>query len=130
MKASLPYKAMMSHVFNKEFKKHIQKTIDQSEVFVLCDKDDPKILFSFIVGSRVSDIVTLHFCYTKSVFWKMGLMKKLVSETFPEVIEHGCVYTTYAPALHSPEWFKNEKPFQLYLEFKYGFLFNPFAEGA
>lgn len=128
MKGSFPYKSMPSHLFNKEFKKHITKIIDSSEAFVLCNETDPHQLYSFVVGSRLFDIPVIHFAYTKSIFWKMGLMKKLLKETFPEVFESGAVFTSFSPALHSPSWFNEDKPFYQYLEIKYGFLFNPFLE--
>lgn len=130
MKGAFPFKAMPSQTFNKEFKSYIKKTIDKSEVFVLCNKDDQEQLYSFVVGSRLGNIPIIHFAYTKSIFWKMGLMRKLIEETFPEVLEHGCVYTNFSPALHSPNWFVEDKPFSHFLEMKYGMLFNPFMEGA
>lgn len=79
--------------------KHLLKTA-QCLVCVAPDEDNQ------IIGYVVFDEDTIHFCYVKHVFRKMGVGKKLMAETgkphffshytkFAKYLNHGLIYNPY-----------------------------------
>lgn len=119
------FKFMPGGLYHEMISEKINRTMARSEAFVLCDPTDADLLYAALVFERRNNITIIHWAYTKSVYWRMGLMKQLCTERLP-------ADGVNVIACNSPHFYERRsrtedaaEPLILHLQRHHKMVFNP-----
>jgi hypothetical protein len=122
-------KQVPDNLYFREMKKEIDTLLERSTTYILCNEEDAEQIYSYAVIERLQGDLVIHFAYTKSFFWKMGLMKKLLLSIEPNIQAVGATITFFAPSFQDEKFSVNGRSFWLHLRDKYKLVYNPFVKG-
>lgn len=75
-------KFMKNVSYFSSYKKHVTNLLSRAQVLLAVDSEKPDLIYAYLVFERVGKSATVvHYAYTKHVYRKLGLIKRLVLES-------------------------------------------------
>lgn len=68
----------------------IERLLDESEVIIACDKNDPDTICGFICAQMIDGIFTIHYIYTKHTYRRLGIGEYLLNAFEHDTQSLGC----------------------------------------
>lgn len=109
-------KFMTRERYFSSYKRHINKLVENSMVLLACDPDTPSQIYGYIVYQKLGDFPIVHYAYTKHIYRKLGLMRRLLVEINPNVKTNPTIVTFYNALVRD-------------LRTKYNLVFDPYVGG-
>lgn len=73
-------KSVPTTLFFAEFAKTIDYLLEQAEVLIACDKDNPDVIFGYLIYEPG----IVHYAFTKLAFRRLHIARDLILSVFPQ----------------------------------------------
>lgn len=104
---------MPNEIFFSEHHKVIERLLQQYDVVIAANQEDPSQIYGFICAGYTEGVFTLHYVYVKHTFRKMGIAEALLN-SFNHDPDCAAIYT------HKSRSAKH-------LAKKYNFIYHPYV---
>lgn len=72
-------KSHRNNIFFEDYRKVVDLLLQESDVFVACDQDDPHVIYGYLAREGCQ---TLHYAFTKGPFRRWGIASALYEHAF------------------------------------------------
>jgi ribosomal protein S18 acetylase RimI-like enzyme len=102
-----------NEIYYAEHHKIIENLLQQYNVIIAANQEDPNQLYGFICAGLTDGIFTLHYLYVKHTFRRMGIANSLLN-AFEHNSDYAAIYTHKTRSATS-------------LAEKYNFIYHPYV---
>lgn len=88
-------KFMLKESYFSSYKAHVTRLLENSQIVILCDPEDPRLLYSYVVFQHIGSVPIIHYGYTKHVYRKFGFFKRLATLVNPELGKQPLIVTVH-----------------------------------
>lgn len=99
---SYAYMGIPTNLYYTKLGAIAESLVDRATVLLACDPDMPDVAYGFIVAEVIDESVTVHYCYVKRAWRRMGIMTLL----WRRLLEHERDYGRHLVVTHRSKAFK------------------------
>jgi GNAT superfamily N-acetyltransferase len=119
------YRGIPNTVYYDNMHFILEQVLPRATVLVACDPDAVNVVYGYVVGEVIDGCLTIHYCYVKKAWRRMGILSLL----FRRLLEHERDFGRYFQVTHRSKAFKrffDSRQVDGLIPAQWEYTYNPF----
>ena len=74
------FATMRTSIFFDTYRPKVQELVANSDILIACFKNDPDLIYGYVIYTKLEDILIIHWINVKLPFRRMGLATKMLEQ--------------------------------------------------